>query len=221
MSVSLSAVTFGLLLFLSVGLNKQAAEGCTCKPEHPQELFCRSQIVIQAEIIGQHNIKQNHIFPDWGLIQYEFKTIQVFKGLEKINGINYVYTPKQSGTCGVSLHNGQYLLSGHIVNRGLVVTMCDFNYFWNMLPLTQKDNLNGRYQMGCNCTVSVCYKKACCLMSQRECPWTDSKDYVFVQDGEQAREFACIMNNEKTCSWYKGNVKVDTMEMCKSYGPRA
>ncbi|XP_051531617.1 metalloproteinase inhibitor 2-like [Myxocyprinus asiaticus] len=216
MGVSLSAVTFGLLLFLSVGLNKQAAEGCTCKPEHPQQLFCRSEIVIQAEITEKQEITQNNIFPDWGLIRYKFKTIQVFKGFEKINGTKYVYTPKEIGICGVSLDYKQYLLSGHVMNGGLVVTLCDFVYHWDRLSLTQKYNLKARYQMGCKCKVSVCYEKPCCLRSQKECLWTDWELYVFIQNGEQAREFTCIMNNEETCSWYKGSSKVDTVKMCKS-----
>ncbi|XP_016410375.1 tissue inhibitor of metalloproteases-like isoform X3 [Sinocyclocheilus rhinocerous] len=63
-----AAVTLALLFFFSVALKE--VKGCSCAPGHPQQLFCMSDIVIRAKVIG----KVNSTRPQ--LTAYKIQTIQ-------------------------------------------------------------------------------------------------------------------------------------------------
>uniref|UniRef100_A0A9J8A5I6 TIMP metallopeptidase inhibitor 4 n=2 Tax=Cyprinus carpio TaxID=7962 RepID=A0A9J8A5I6_CYPCA len=69
--------TLSLLFFLSVALNEQVTEGCTCLPRHPQQHFCTSDIVMQAEVTGEKIIHGDENIPGMGKIQYEIQVIEV------------------------------------------------------------------------------------------------------------------------------------------------
>ncbi|XP_008336109.1 metalloproteinase inhibitor 4-like [Cynoglossus semilaevis] len=88
----------------------------------------------------------------------------MFKGFDKAKDIQYVYTPVFSSLCGVKLDSNNkagYLLSGSMWSDGRIsIGQCDLVESWDNLSLSQKKNLNYRYQMGCECrvrdTVHVC-----------------------------------------------------------------
>lgn len=109
------------------------------------------------------------------------------------------------------------------------IGQCDLVESWDNLSLSQKKNLNYRYQMGCECRVSLrklwfyleylvkvnilviflswqintCYTMLCASAGENECLWTD-----WLLDnslnGEQARQYACIRRLDTSCSWYRG-----------------
>ncbi|XP_050979003.1 metalloproteinase inhibitor 4-like [Labeo rohita] len=146
-----AAVTLGLLFFLSVGLNYQVAEGCSCRaPRKFQQLFCMSEIVMRAEVTGEKIIHSNKHRPGMGTIQYEIQVIKVFKGFDSIKKIHHVYTKEQSSMCGTRLGHEQYLLTGNITPKGVFVSMCNYHELWDRLSLVKKRNLKYIFRMGCN-----------------------------------------------------------------------
>ncbi|KAG9353032.1 hypothetical protein JZ751_017608 [Albula glossodonta] len=196
-----------LVLALSLGLQERA-ESCSCSPAHPQQQFCNSEIVIRAKISGEKIVSpSNSSSPYLKMIQYEIKLIKMFKGFEKVKDIQYVYTPVFSSLCGVKLDSSnkvQYLLSGSMWSDGKVsIGLCDFIEPWDNLSMSQKKNLNYRYQMGCDCKIATCYTVPCSTTTDNECLWTD-----WLLDnslsGDQARQFACIKRSDGSCSWYRG-----------------
>uniref|UniRef100_A0A3B4AJM9 Metalloproteinase inhibitor 4 n=1 Tax=Periophthalmus magnuspinnatus TaxID=409849 RepID=A0A3B4AJM9_9GOBI len=71
--------------------------------------------------------------------------------------MKYVYTPVFSSLCGVKLDSNNkagYLcaLTGSMWSDGRIsIGQCDLVESWDNLSLSQKKNLNYRYQMGCEC----------------------------------------------------------------------
>lgn len=196
-----------VLLLLGAGL-EEVVEGCSCHPAHPQQLFCSAEIVIRAKISGEKIVSpSNSSSPYMKMIQYEIKMIKMFKGFDKAKDIQYVYTPVFSSLCGVKLDSNNkagYLLSGSMWRDGRIsIGQCDLVESWDNLSLSQKKNLNYRYQMGCECRINTCYTVPCASTGENECLWTD-----WLLDnslnGEQARQYACIRRSDTTCSWYRG-----------------
>uniref|UniRef100_A0A671K6N1 Metalloproteinase inhibitor 4 n=1 Tax=Sinocyclocheilus anshuiensis TaxID=1608454 RepID=A0A671K6N1_9TELE len=209
-----AAVTLALLFFFSVALKE--VKGCSCAPGHPQQLFCMSDIVMQAEVTGEKIIHSGGIIPGMGKIQYKIQVIEVFKGFDRINEIQHVYTHEMSSMCGTKLGRGQYLLSGSITPEGFFVSMCDYLELWNKLSLMQKENLKYRYLMGCTCMISTCIEKPCQPSTKNECILTDWSYLWPFEDGKSVHESACIRHSDGSCSWYEGTGKPsenDTMNV--------
>ncbi|XP_050978999.1 metalloproteinase inhibitor 4 [Labeo rohita] len=211
-----AAVTLALLFFLSVGLNEQVVEGCSCAPGHPQQLFCMSDIVMRAEVTGEKIIHSDEHIPGMGKIQYEIQVIKVFKGFDKIKEIQHVYTNEMSSMCGIRLGSGQYLLSGSITPEGFFVSMCDYLELWDRLSLMQKNNLKYRYLMGCDCMISICTEKSCQLSTKNECMLTNWSSLWPFEGEEPVHESACIRHSDGSCGWYGETGKPsenDTMDV--------
>lgn len=198
----------GLWVLLVLGVSMEDVEGCSCQPAHPQQLFCSAEIVIRAKISGEKIVSpSNSSSPYMKMIQYEIKMIKMFKGFHKAKDIQYVYTPVFSSLCGVKLDSNNkagYLLSGSMWSDGRIsIGQCDLVESWDNLSLSQKKNLNYRYQMGCECRINTCYSVPCASTGDHECLWTD-----WLLDnslnGEQARQYACIRRSDSSCSWYRG-----------------
>ncbi|KAF3856136.1 hypothetical protein F7725_016859 [Dissostichus mawsoni] len=216
-----------VLLLLGAGM-EEVVEGCSCHPAHPQQLFCSAEIVIRAKISGEKIVSpSNSSSPYMKMIQYEIKMIKMFKGFNKAKDIQYVYTPVFSSLCGVKLDSNNkagYLLSGTVRTGSMwsdgriSIGQCDIVESWDNLSVSQKKNLNYRYQMGCECRtlatnneatqkcypqINTCYTVPCASTGENECLWTD-----WLLDnslnGEQARQYACIRRSDTTCSWYRG-----------------
>ncbi|XP_059384894.1 metalloproteinase inhibitor 2-like [Carassius carassius] len=217
MSVSMSAaVTLGLLILLSARLNEQVSEGCSCLPAHPQQMFCRSEIVMRAEVTGENiHINKSNLVVGSTIIQYEIQVIKVFKGFDRIKGVQHVYTNEESSLCGTSLDRGQYLLSGIIMSDGIFLTMCDYVRLWDGLSLMEKKNFKYRYLMGCNCTISLCFEKPCQPSTKDECILTNLSSVWQLRDGGPMHDSACIRHRNGTCVWYEATSKPsenDTMD---------
>ncbi|MBN3325361.1 TIMP4 inhibitor, partial [Atractosteus spatula] len=194
-----------MLVLLTVQL-EDVVEACSCAPAHPQQAFCYSDIVIRAKVSGEKIVSPDS-HPHLKMIQYEVKLIKMFKGFEKVKDIQYVYTPVFSSLCGVKLdasNKVQYLLSGRMGSDGKVsIGLCDFIEPWDNLSMSQKKNLNQRYEMGCDCRISSCYSLPCSTNAENECLWTDWLTDKSL-NGEQAKEYACIKRSDGSCSWYRG-----------------
>ncbi|XP_026076525.1 metalloproteinase inhibitor 4-like [Carassius auratus] len=218
MSVSMSAaVTLGLLILLSARLKEQVSEGCSCAPAHPQQMFCRSEIVMQAEVTGE-NIHSNESYLVTGstYIQYEIQVIKVFKGFDRIKRMQHVYTNDESSLCGKPLDRGQYLLSGTIMSDGIIFSLCDDVRLWDDLSLIEKKNIKYRFPMGCNCTISLCLEKTCQPSTKDECILTNLTNIWELRYREPMHDSVCIRHRNGTCVWYGGTNKPsenDTMDV--------
>ncbi|CDQ84742.1 metalloproteinase inhibitor 2 isoform X1 [Oncorhynchus mykiss] len=82
------------------------------------------------------------------------------------------------------------------------IGLCDLVEPWDNLSMSQKKNLNYRYQMGCDCKIATCYSVPCATTTDNECLWTD---WLLVNSlsGEQARQYACFKSSDSSCSWYR------------------
>ncbi|XP_020351319.1 metalloproteinase inhibitor 4 [Oncorhynchus kisutch] len=206
--VSLTPLVLTLTLTLLLALRlDHMVEACSCNPAHPQQHFCSAEIVIRGKISGEKVVSpSNSTSPYLKMIQYEIKLIKMLKGFEKVKDIQYVYTPVFSSLCGVKLDSNNkvhYLLSGSMWSDGKVsIGLCDLVEPWDNLSMSQKKNLNYRYQMGCDCKIATCYSVPCATTTDNECLWTD---WLLVNSlsGEQARQYACIKSSDSSCSWYR------------------
>ncbi|XP_052466467.1 metalloproteinase inhibitor 3 isoform X1 [Carassius gibelio] len=193
MSVPLSAaVTLGLLFFLSVGLNEQVAEGCKCLQRHPQQVFCESDIVIRVKVTG--NVAGTR--PD--LVAYSVKVITKYKPNNK-KAIWVIYSDKTS--CGAHLENGEYLLSGRVVDGVMVFGLCDLVWRWDQLSSVQKRNLN-LYRTGCACEITSCTGASCLnTKHQRKC-LVGVKNSISL-GYEEALQAVCLPGRHGSCRWQK------------------
>ncbi|KAM3597619.1 uncharacterized protein V6R79_006960 [Siganus canaliculatus] len=193
-------VTLAILFLWRV---EEIAEACSCSPAHPQQAFCRSDVVIRAKLIGLNEVEVgNDIYGNpIKRIKYDIKQI---KGPNQ--DIDAFYTAPSSIVCGVNLEtNGkEYLLTGRIEADGKMhVTLCNFVVPWDQTSATQKKSLTERYEMGCDCKITRCTSVPCMISSPAECLWTDWVMEKTV-DGEQAKHFACIKRSDNSCAWYRG-----------------
>uniref|UniRef100_A0A8C1XSC4 Metalloproteinase inhibitor 4 n=1 Tax=Cyprinus carpio TaxID=7962 RepID=A0A8C1XSC4_CYPCA len=191
MSESMSAaVSVALLFFLSVALNEQVTEGCSCVPRHPQQQFCSSDI-------GTSNT----------CIANQTPTGRLHAALRYKKRIQVIYTRTTPNFCGISLYNDEYLLSGRITPEGFFVSLCDYFEVWDKLSLLQKENLKYRYLTGCTCMISTCIEKPCQPSTKNECMQTDWSFTWQFKDGESVHESACIRHSDGSCGWYEGTAQ--------------
>ncbi|XP_016410372.1 metalloproteinase inhibitor 3-like isoform X1 [Sinocyclocheilus rhinocerous] len=185
-----AAVTLALLFFFSVALKE--VKGCSCAPGHPQQLFCMSDIVIRAKVIG----KVNSTRPQ--LTAYKIQTIQTFKQLDK-KRIQVINTRSTQTFCGINLENGRYLLSGPVQDGRVVLDLCDRVEPWNQLSRVQKVYLS-RYQRGCVCEISPCTGASCLIkILQKKCLMRVNNS--FILDDEEALQSICLPGSGGFCSW--------------------
>ncbi|XP_061604328.1 metalloproteinase inhibitor 2-like [Phyllopteryx taeniolatus] len=175
---------------------QEGAQACTCGPRHPQEVFCQSDVVITAKVVGAK--ADGSLNP----IKYDIQPIKIFKGPQRLFAV--IYTASSSAACGITLTNGaEYLLMARLQSDGsLYITSCDFYQPWYDLSAMQKRLLQ-LYGMGCDCKITLCASLPCGISSRTECLWTDFLP-VKLANGEQAQNFACIKRRDGSCGWYRG-----------------
>ncbi|KAM7230324.1 hypothetical protein CapIbe_019041 [Capra ibex] len=205
------APSWALLLRLLALLRPPGlGEACSCAPAHPQQHVCHSALAIRAKISSEKVVPASADPADpQKMIRYEIKQIKMFKGFEKVNDIQYIYTPFDSSLCGVKLEANsqkQYLLTGQILSDGKVfVHLCNYIEPWENLSLLQRESLNHHYHLNCGCQITTCYTVPCTISAPNECLWTDwlleRKLY-----GYQAQHYVCMKHVDGTCSWYQGRL---------------
>ncbi|XP_061701096.1 metalloproteinase inhibitor 2-like [Syngnathoides biaculeatus] len=183
------------------------AQACSCFPRHPQEVFCQTEVVIKATVVGKSEVSLKPgggnpgIFDpsNFNVIKYDIQQTGAFKGPEKLFGS--VFTATNSAACGVNLVNGtEYLLPGRLDDNGLLhVSLCSFVSRWEDLSATQKRGVMQRYQLGCDCKITFCSSTPCGT-TQSECLWTD-----FLM-GQLFRHFTCIKRSDGCCGWFTGGL---------------
>ncbi|XP_036995214.1 metalloproteinase inhibitor 4 isoform X2 [Artibeus jamaicensis] len=162
-------------------------EACSCAPAHPQQHVCHSALVIRAKISSE----------------------KMFKGFEKVEDVQYIYTPFDSSLCGVKLEANsqkQYILTGQVLSDGKVfIHLCNYIEPWENLSFLQRESLNHHYHLNCGCQITTCYTVPCTIAAPTECLWTDwlleRKLY-----GYQAQHYVCMKHVDGTCSWYEGRL---------------
>uniref|UniRef100_A0A672NG48 Metalloproteinase inhibitor 3 n=1 Tax=Sinocyclocheilus grahami TaxID=75366 RepID=A0A672NG48_SINGR len=147
-----SCVVLAFLLFSLVCLMYQASDACSCAMSHPQDAYCHSDIVIRAKVVGKKLLNDG----PFGTLRYTVKQMKMYKGFDKIQHVQYIYTHDSESMCGVKfdINKYQYLITGRVHDGKLYTGLCNFNERWERLSLAQKKGINHRYQLGCNCRVS-------------------------------------------------------------------
>ncbi|KAG5209490.1 hypothetical protein JEQ12_017055 [Ovis aries] len=179
------APSWALLLWLLALLRPPGLdEACSCAPAHPQQHVCHSALAILAKISSEKVVPASADPADpQKMIRYESKQIKMFKGFEKVNDTQYIYTPFDSSLCGVKLEANsqkQYLLTGQILSDGKVfVHVCNYIEAWENLSLLQRESLNHHYHLNY---------------------WLLERKLY----GYQAQHYVCMKHVDGTCSWYQG-----------------
>ncbi|XP_033999323.1 metalloproteinase inhibitor 2-like [Trematomus bernacchii] len=191
---------FVTLAILFLWRGEEVAEACRCFPAHPQEVFCRSDVVMRGKVVGVQEVDAvNDIYGN--PTKYDIKQIKMFKGPS--NGIDALYT-NIFLSCGVILNNGtEYLITGELNDDGMMyIGLCDFIKPWDKLSETQK-SLTQRYERGCGCKFTFCFTTPCIVSSPAECMWTDSLIDNQMYGG-QAKHLVCMKRSDGSCAWYRG-----------------
>ncbi|XP_032360584.1 metalloproteinase inhibitor 3 [Etheostoma spectabile] len=190
------------LLFVFSSLQViQLTEGCSCALTHPQDAFCNSDIVIRAKVVGKKLLRDG----PFGTMRYTVKQMKMYKGFDKVQHVQHIYTDASESLCGVKfdINKYQFLITGRVYDGKVYTGLCNFNERWERLSLAQKKGINHRYQLGCNCRIKPCHYLPCFVTSKNECLWTDMLSH-FGYPGYQSRHYACIQQKEGYCSWYRG-----------------
>uniref|UniRef100_A0AAX7TFB5 Metalloproteinase inhibitor 3 n=1 Tax=Astatotilapia calliptera TaxID=8154 RepID=A0AAX7TFB5_ASTCA len=189
-----------LFIFSTLHVN-QLTEGCSCALTHPQDAFCNSDIVIRAKVVGKKLLRDG----PFGTMRYTVKQMKMYKGFEKVQHVQHIYTDASESLCGVKfdINKYQYLITGRVYDGKVYTGLCNLNERWERLSLSQKKGINHRYQLGCNCRIKPCHYLPCFVTSKNECLWTDMLSH-FGYPGYQSRHYACIQQKEGYCSWYRG-----------------
>ncbi|KAM4021556.1 metalloproteinase inhibitor 4 [Anomaloglossus baeobatrachus] len=177
---------------------QELAEACSCATSHPQMLFCNSEFVIRARVIGEKTIPSTNTFG--ATIQYEIKLIKIFKGYENVTDINFVYTSAESSLCGITLYKKEYLLAGSYYANRVRIHICGLNVLWSSLSPFQIKSFTQPdvgYQRGCACKIKICGMETYDNLAPNECPCIGRQQSQILD-----REHACIKRRDGTCSWY-------------------
>ncbi|XP_026182225.1 metalloproteinase inhibitor 3 [Mastacembelus armatus] len=194
-----------LFVFSSLHVN-QLTDGCSCALSHPQDAFCKSEIVIRAKVVGKKLLGDGH----FGTMRYTVKQMKMYKGFDKVQHVQHIYTSAFESLCGVrfEINKYQYLITGRVYNDKVYTGLCNFNEKWERLSPAQKKGISQRYQLGCNCRIKSCYNLPCLVTNKNECLWTDMLSH-FGNSGYQSRNYACIQQKEGYCSWYRSTTARD------------
>ncbi|TRY82717.1 hypothetical protein DNTS_018777 [Danionella cerebrum] len=189
------------LLIFTLAVLEDVSEACTCLPTHPQDAYCHADVVIRAKVVGKKLLNPG---PS-ARLRYTVKQMKMYKGFEKMQHVQHIYTYESESMCGIKLeiNKYQYLISGRVHDGKLYTGLCSFTRRWEQLTLAQKKGFNHRYQLGCSCKIKPCYWIPCYVSDKNECLWTDMQPHL-GSHGYQSRHYACIQLKEGYCGWYRG-----------------
>ncbi|MGH0115976.1 UNVERIFIED_CONTAM: hypothetical protein FKN15_060440 [Acipenser sinensis] len=105
--------------------------------------------VIRAKVVGKKLLKDG----PFGTMRYTVKQMKMYKGFNKMQHVQHIYTDASESLCGVKfeVNKYQYLITGRVFDGKVYTGLCNFNEKWEKLTLSQRKGLNHRYKLGCNC----------------------------------------------------------------------
>ncbi|KAK7896319.1 hypothetical protein WMY93_021644 [Mugilogobius chulae] len=120
-------------------LQIQLADACSCALTHPQDAYCNSDIVIRAKVVGKKLLRDG----PFGTMRYTVKQMKMYKGFEKVQHVQHIYTDASESLCGVKfdINKYQYLITGRVYDGKVYTGLCNFNERWERLSLAQKKAL--------------------------------------------------------------------------------
>ncbi|XP_043830341.1 metalloproteinase inhibitor 1 [Dromiciops gliroides] len=189
--------------FLLLATTRLPVKACSCGPRHPQEDFCRSDMVVTAKFLSVPQL--NHTL---SRLQYRIKVVKKFKGIAPIP--KFLTTPAQESLCGYRhkalLKSQEYLVAGRLLEGQLYVTSCSFVRPWSSLSPAQQLGFNQTYATGCSCQVQPCLSVPCNVENDTNCLWTDSLMSTLAE-GSQSLHLACLPQKSGLCSWRSLNTE--------------
>ncbi len=206
------------VFLLMVGVLLPAAvRGCTCMPSHPQQDFCRADLVIKGTIQSSQLISAASILPQRlgqpDIITYTINVESVKKGdqhqalwgSENTLRINTTASESSCGVPGLAVRQ-QYVLSVMVVNGRGSLNFCHFHRVYSELTTTQRRGINGAYSGGCSpqCQIDTCW-------AYGNCPVTAPDDTTCMHGNRQTHEDCyyyhgyCRARPNGKCVWKKAS----------------
>lgn len=175
---------------------------CKCPgPEHPQWLYCKSDIVIKAYITNITRVYSKQV-PGRPIGNHIHVHIyQKFKGERKFKNIDHtkIYTPLG---CNIRPRIGRkYIMMGVILDNEMRMTKCNFMQLTHTLTKTQQLGLRKLYKKNCRCIADIGTDSPYHLSPKdpgfRGC--TSRKSKLF--DVDCYVNHAVCVYRKKTCQW--------------------
>uniref|UniRef100_H3AH92 Tissue inhibitor of metalloproteinases 1 n=1 Tax=Latimeria chalumnae TaxID=7897 RepID=H3AH92_LATCH len=193
---------------------QQPSDACSCAPQHPQMAFCYSDVaVIRGKIISSKTVKLDGSVGgqgDW--IQYEVKQTKMLKGFEKVQDVQFLYSPLMPSLCGFELKPASkqedlYLyLYTVLLPYSICIEICTYIYLQFSFPIVAVHRRAPIYiyssvSLWCLCRKVVpCISIPCSVSTDNECLWSDglvSRNW----NHSQAQNFACVHRANGGCGW--------------------
>ncbi|XP_006152672.1 metalloproteinase inhibitor 1-like [Tupaia chinensis] len=183
-----------LLLALSA-----PCHACRCKLQHPQTFFCKSDIVLLADILKLENkTKTRRIFT--------VNVTKILKAPKGVTEIHKIYSPRDIEECGYMMRTAQQshlLIAGYMTGKKVRFTRCHLVYLWYRLSRQQRLGFESLYSKACSCQIKPC------LLCWRTCPQPDSSECVWKQrdceyniwQGNLSMSSMCTLSHSGRCEW--------------------
>ncbi|XP_071809901.1 metalloproteinase inhibitor 3-like [Asterias amurensis] len=203
-----------IVFLLMVGSLLPAVHGCICMPSHPQQDFCRADLVIVGTIESSQFISAALLSPirlgQPDIIAYSISVESVKKGdqhqalwsSENTLRINTTATENSCGVPGLTVGQ-QYVLSVMVVNGEGFLNFCQFRQLYSELTTMQRRGINGAYIGGCSqCQIETCW-------AYGNCPLTAPDDTTCMHGNRQTHEDCyyyhgyCRARPNGKCVWKK------------------
>ncbi|XP_078520893.1 metalloproteinase inhibitor 1-like isoform X2 [Lissotriton helveticus] len=179
-----------------------SSELCNCLPNHAQQAFCNSGLVIRATFLGANfTAMVDAKSGKYTLVKYGIKTLEVLKGSSKLKQLKYVYTSTLR-LCGYFIrrrnYNKEYLITGAMKNGRVNLYSCSYIAPWCRLSETQQNGVKGAYKCGCK----ICSSSECKGDKSKYC-----KLYPLKVDEDPARNHhgnknqMCAPDENDECTW--------------------
>ncbi|XP_008255859.2 metalloproteinase inhibitor 1 [Oryctolagus cuniculus] len=172
---------------------------CECKLLHPQTVYCMSDVVILADILGPaKNIGTRRGF--------KIRMKKLFKAPSNVTAFDVIYTPLDFYSCGYLVRTSfqsDLLIAGYLTKGKLIFTRCHLVYHWYQLTTEQRLGFDTGYSVGCSCNIETC------ILCWRKCPEVDVTDCVWKQDnckyniwtGNLSLFSMCVPSVSGQCQW--------------------
>ncbi|XP_067855214.1 metalloproteinase inhibitor 4.3 [Heptranchias perlo] len=203
MNTPVTGLLLSVLLLLTLRL-QELVDGCTCSLDHPQTIFCNSDVALRVLVTSKRLVSSGNMPP--GTVEYTVKQDKTYKEFEKNEKVEYIYTASSSAACGVELEiNNWYLITGRIGNQGKIhIGLCNWIARWDDLTSSQQQYLHwNKYEMGCSCQIVSCLSLPCPTPAKNQCVWTDLVTEKTTA-GSQAKNSVCLKQRDGFCYWCGG-----------------